>query len=175
MIEKLESIEQTYDQLTREMSDPEVISETARYTRVAKQHRELEPVVARYRALRKLEADLEGAREILQTSADAEMREMAEAELSELETKRDAIESELKLLLVPRDPNDEKNVILEVRAGTGGEEACLFAAEILRMYSRYAERQRSISGSIRRICGSIPSARRDPAASRLTRPTRLSV
>ena len=141
MFEKLESIERTYEELTQQMTDPAVISDQSRYTKVTRQHRELEPVVEKYRALRKLDADIAGAREILRDTTDAEMRELAEIELAELEEKRTATEAELKVLLLPKDPNDEKNVILEVRAGTGGEEACLFAAEILRMYARYAERQ----------------------------------
>jgi len=141
MFEKLETIEKTYEDLTQQMTDLTVISDQSRYTKVTKQHRELEPVVEKYRALRKLDEDLAGAREILRETADAEMRELAEVELADLEAKRAQVESELKFLLLPKDPNDEKNVILEVRAGTGGEEACLFAAEILRMYARYAERQ----------------------------------
>jgi peptide chain release factor 1 len=141
MFEKLESIERTYEELTEQMTDPAVISDQSRYTKVAKQHRELEPVVEKYRALRKLDEGIAGAREILRETVEAEMRELAEIELAELEEKRAATEAELKVLLLPKDPNDEKNVILEVRAGTGGEEACLFAAEIMRMYARYAERQ----------------------------------
>jgi peptide chain release factor 1 len=141
MFEKLESIEKTYEELNQQMTDPAVISDQTVYTKVTRQHRELEAVVERYRALKKLEADLEGAREILAESKDEEMREMAELELTELEERKLQAEADLKILLLPKDPNDEKNVILEVRAGTGGEEACLFAAEILRMYSRYSERQ----------------------------------
>jgi peptide chain release factor 1 len=141
MFERLQSIEQTYDDLTRQMTDPAVISDQSLYTKVTRQHRELEPLVEKHRALKKLEGDIEGAREILRDTTDEEMRQMAELELAELEEKREVVESELKLLLLPSDPNDEKNVILEIRAGTGGEEACLFAAEILRMYARYAERQ----------------------------------
>jgi peptide chain release factor 1 len=141
MFEKLESIEKTYEELSLQMTDPSVISDMTLYTKVTKQHRELEPVVERYRALKKLESDIAGAREILSETADAEMREMAELELTDLEVQREQAEADLKILLLPKDPNDEKNVILEVRAGTGGEEACLFAAEILRMYSRYSEKQ----------------------------------
>jgi len=141
MFEKLESIERTYEELTQQMTDSAIIADQSRYTKVTRQHRELEPVVEKYRALRKLDGDIAGAREILRETADAEMRELAEVELADLEEKRTAAEAELKVLLLPKDPNDEKNVILEVRAGTGGEEACLFAAEIMRMYARYAERQ----------------------------------
>jgi len=141
MFEKLEAIEKTYEDLNEQMTDNEVISDQSRYTKVAKQHRELEPIVMKFRQLKKLENNIEGNREILRDSDDAEMRELAEMELPDLEASRDKAEEELKILLLPKDPNDEKNVIFEVRAGTGGEEACLFAAEVLRMYARYAERQ----------------------------------
>jgi len=141
MFDKLEAIEKTYEELTQQMTDPAVIGDQARYTKVVRQHRELEPVVEKYRELRKLDHDIDGAREILRETNDEEMRELASAELPELEEKRAKVEEDLKILLLPKDPNDEKNVIFEVRAGTGGEEACLFAAEILRMYARYAEKQ----------------------------------
>src|SRR5215510_10953341 len=141
MFEKLEAIERTYEELTQQMTDPAVISDQARYAKVAKQSRELEPVVEKFRELRKLDRDIAGAKELMRDAEDEEMREMAAAELPELEGRRDGVENELKVLLLPKDPNDEKNVIFEVRAGTGGEEACLFAAEILRMYARYAERR----------------------------------
>src|SRR5262249_9798317 len=132
MFEKLESIERTYEELTQQMTDPAVIGDQARYTKVTKQHRELEPVVEKFRELRKLDSDIAGAKELMRDADDEEMREMAAAELPELEERRAAVENDLKILLLPKDPNDEKNVIFEVRAGTGGEEACLFAAEILR-------------------------------------------
>jgi peptide chain release factor 1 len=141
MFEKLEAIEKTYEELTQQMTDPAVISDQARYTKVAKQSRELEPVVEKFRELRKLDSDMAGAKELMREAEDEEMREMAAVELPELEERRAGVENELKVLLLPKDPNDEKNVIFEVRAGTGGEEACLFAAEILRMYARYAERR----------------------------------
>jgi peptide chain release factor 1 len=141
MLEKLEAIEKTYEELTQQMIDPSVIGDQGRYSKAARHHRELEPVVEKYRELRKLDTDITGTREILRDVNDEEMRQLAALELPELEEKRTQVENELKILLLPKDPNDEKNVILEVRAGTGGEEACLFAAEILRMYARYAERQ----------------------------------
>src|SRR5262247_1938635 len=140
MFEKLEAIERTYEELTQQMTDPAVIGDQARYAKVAKQSRELEPVVEKCRELRKLDRDIAGAKELMRDAEDEEMREMAAAELPELEGRRDGVEKELKVLLLPKDPNDEKNVIFEVRAGTGGEEACLFAAEILRMYARFAEK-----------------------------------
>ena len=141
MFDKLEAIENTYEELTRQMTDNDVISDQSRYTKVAKQHRDLEPIVEKFREMKKLDRDITGARELLAETADAEMRELAELELAENEEKREQVEEELKVLLLPKDPNDEKNVIFEVRAGTGGEEACLFAAEVMRMYARYAERQ----------------------------------
>jgi peptide chain release factor 1 len=106
-----------------------------------KQHRSLGEVVAKYREVKKMNEELEGAREILSVSDDAEMREMAQLEIDEIEENLAKADEQLKFLLIPKDPNDEKNVILEIRAGTGGDEATLFAAEILRMYARYAERQ----------------------------------
>ncbi len=141
MFEKLEAIEKTYEDLTQQMTDNEIISDQTRYTKIARQHRELEAIVGKFREMKKLDSDIAGNREILREMDDAEMRELAEAELPELEANRERVEEELKVLLLPKDPNDEKNVILEIRAGTGGEEACLFAAEVLRMYARYAERQ----------------------------------
>ena len=141
MFDKLEAIEKNYEELTQQMTDPSVIADQSRYTKIARQHRELEPVVEKFRKLRKLDGDIAGAKELMRDAEDEEMRELAAAELPELEARRAAVESELKILLLPKDPNDAKNVIFEVRAGTGGEEACLFAAEILRMYARYAERR----------------------------------
>lgn len=141
MLEKLAEIERTYEDLTQQMTDPALIADMSRYTKIARQQRELEPIVEQYRALRKMEDDLAGARQILNESNEPEMRELAELELAELEEKLPLAQEALKVALLPKDPNDEKNVILEVRAGTGGEEACLFAAEVLRMYARYAERQ----------------------------------
>jgi peptide chain release factor 1 len=140
MLEKLEQIESRYEELTNELSSPELLSDQVAYTKATKQHRTLGEIVEKYRGWKSLKAELAGARELLDT-ADEELREMARAEVETLEAKLNAVAEELKLLLVPSDPNDEKNVILEIRAGTGGDEATLFAAEMLRMYSRYAERQ----------------------------------
>ena len=141
MFEKLEALEKTYEDLNTQMTDNEIISDQTRYTKIAKQHRELEAIVMKFREMKKLDSDIAGNKEILRDMDDAEMRELAEMELPGLEARRIKAEEELKVLLLPKDPNDEKNVIFEVRAGTGGEEACLFAAEVLRMYARYAERQ----------------------------------
>jgi peptide chain release factor 1 len=141
MLHKLEQIVQRYEDLTQELSSPELLSNPSAYAKAAKQHRTLGEVVQKYQAWKGLKNELAGARELFDTSDDDEMREMARLELETLQTKLDAADKELKLLLIPSDPNDEKNVILEIRAGTGGDEATLFAAEMVRMYSRYAERQ----------------------------------
>ncbi|HEY0727301.1 MAG TPA: peptide chain release factor 1 [Pyrinomonadaceae bacterium] len=142
MLDKLEQIVARFDELTAELSSPELLSNPSAYAKAAKQHRSLEEVVQKYQAWKGLKAELSGARELYDTSDDDEMREMARLELDTLQARLEENERELKLLLVPSDPNDEKNVILEIRAGTGGDEATLFAAEMVRMYSRYAERQR---------------------------------
>jgi len=137
---KLEQTESRYEELSRQMSDPGVINDTERYRKAAKTHRELEDLVNRYRGWKRTRQDLDGARAMLQ-DADEELRAMAAEEVARLEPQLEAIEQELKILLLPRDPNDEKNVVLEIRAGTGGDEATLFAAEVFRMYTRYAESQ----------------------------------
>jgi peptide chain release factor 1 len=142
MLDKLEQIETRYEQLTEELSSPELLANPSEYGKAAKQHRALGEVVQKYQSLKSLRAELAGARELFDTSDDDEMREMARLELESLHLKLEQTESELKVLLIPSDPKDEKNVILEIRAGTGGDEATLFAAEMLRMYGRYAEKQR---------------------------------
>ena len=142
MLDKLEQIETRYEELTNELSSPELLANPSAYAKAAKQHRSLGDVVQKYQALKSLKAELAGARELFDTSEDDEMRELAKLELESLQTRLEETEKELKILLVPSDPNDEKNVILEIRAGTGGDEATLFAAEMLRMYARYAEKQR---------------------------------
>ena len=142
MLDKLEQIEVRYNELTDQLSSAELLANPSDYGKVAKQHRSLGEVVEKYQALKSLKTELTEARELFETSDDEEMREMARQELENLQSRLGQTEDELKILLIPTDPNDEKNVILEIRAGTGGDEATLFAAEMLRMYSRYAERQR---------------------------------
>jgi peptide chain release factor 1 len=142
MFDKLDSIEEKYEELTRQLSDHETLADQQKYARVAKQHRDLEEVVAKYRQYKALDLGIRETKGMLDTEDDAEMMALARTELAELEQRRDAVEADLKLALLPKDPNDEKNVILEIRAGTGGDEATLFAAEIMRMYTRYAERQK---------------------------------
>lgn len=141
MFEKLEQIEKSYEELTAQISSPEFMSDMSAYAKAMKQHRVLGEIVDKYREVRKMQEDLEGSRDLAAQADDDEMREMANLEIQSIEEKLPGAEEELKLLLLPKDPNDEKNVILEIRAGTGGDEATLFAGEILRMYARYAERQ----------------------------------
>ncbi|MEP6703276.1 MAG: peptide chain release factor 1 [Acidobacteriota bacterium] len=141
MFEKLAQIEKSYEELTEQISQPEFMSDMSMYAKLMKQHRSLGEIVEKYREVRRMQEELVGAKEMADAADDEEMRELALLEASEIETKLPAAEEDLKVLLLPRDPNDEKNVILEIRAGTGGDEATLFAAEVLRMYARYAERQ----------------------------------
>ncbi|MBA2503204.1 MAG: peptide chain release factor 1 [Pyrinomonadaceae bacterium] len=142
MLDRLEQIETRYEELTAALSSPELLSDQAAYTKTAKQHRGFGEIVSKYRELKSLKGEIAGAQELLDLSDDEEMRELASLELESLQARREECEGTLRLLLLPRDPNDEKNIVLEIRAGTGGDEATLFAAEMLRMYSRYAERQR---------------------------------
>ncbi len=139
MLEKLEAIESRYDQLATTLADPTVQSDRTQYLTNAKALAEIEPLVNAFRQYKAVSSELTEAQELLK---DPEMREVAEEEVRALEKKRDDLLSGMKLLLLPKDPNDEKNVMLEIRAGTGGDEAALFAAELFRMYTRYAERQR---------------------------------
>jgi len=141
MFERLEQIEARYEELTRALASPEVIQDSAKYQKTAKAHSEIAPVVDKYREYKDLKRGIADSRALVVHEKDAEMRAYAQEELDTLEARVRAVEEELKILLLPKDPNDEKNVILEIRAGTGGDEATLFAAELFRMYTRYAETQ----------------------------------
>jgi peptide chain release factor 1 len=141
MFDKLTAVEGQYEDLMTRLGTAEVQSDPAEYRKAAKQLADLEPLVQKYRQYRAVQKDIEGAEELVRGS-DAEMRALAQEELASLEQTREGLLGELRLLLVPKDPNDEKNVLLEIRAGTGGDEAALFAADLFRMYSRFAERQR---------------------------------
>src|SRR5215208_1686866 len=140
MLDKLIAIERRYTELASLLAEPAVQSDQAEYRKLARALAEIEPIVERFREYNGVLAEIEQAQELVRSS-DAEMRALAQEELTSLQSRRDAQLQELKLLLVPKDPNDEKNVLLEIRAGTGGDEAALFAGELFRMYSRYAERQ----------------------------------
>src|SRR3954468_8408699 len=138
--QKLDQIEKRFESLTAQMADPAVIADSDQYRKVTKAQSELSEVVGKYREWKRASDSLAQARGMLQEK-DSDLRAMAEQEVLELEPRVTEIEEELKILLLPKDPNDEKNVVLEIRAGTGGDEATLFAAEVFRMYARYAESQ----------------------------------
>jgi peptide chain release factor 1 len=143
MFEKLNEIERRYDELQRKIGDPEIAGDVARYREAMKAIAEIEDVVIKYRAWKTVSRRLGETRQMLQElRSDDDLRELAELDLAELEEQEPALERELQILLQPKDPNDEKNVFVEIRAGTGGDEASLFAAEIMRMYIRYAEKRR---------------------------------
>jgi peptide chain release factor 1 len=137
--ERLDQLGARYDELTRELSTSEVVSDTSHFQKVAKQHAELEQIVEKHREFKQIEKDLAGAHQMIGEAEDSEMKQLAYDEEKQLVARKEIVERELKLLLLPKDPNDEKSVIVEIRAGTGGDEAALFAAELFRMYSRYAE------------------------------------
>src|ERR1700726_1455350 len=139
LFEKLDNIESRYEELTQQLSSPEVHNDSARFQKLAKTHAEMAEMVAKYREWKEIERGLQGAKQLLVETDEAEMKQMAHDEEHALEARREIVERELKLLLLPKDPNDEKSVIVEIRAGTGGDEAALFAGELFRMYSRYAE------------------------------------
>lgn len=142
MYDKLDFIQSKYEELSLKVSDPAIIADQAVWQRYAKEIGEMEPIVQKYVEYKKVVEGIREAKEILSdNSADNDMRELAKMELSDLEGEDEKISEELKILLLPKDPNDQKNVILEIRAGTGGEEAALFGADLLRMYTRYAERR----------------------------------
>ncbi len=140
MFDKLTSVERRYDELVQMLGTAEVQSDQGEFRKHAKEASEIEPIVERFREYKTIVRDLTETEE-LAASADADMRELAQQEVKSLTAKRDSLLGELKILLVPKDPNDERNVVLEIRAGTGGDEAALFGGELFRMYSKYAERQ----------------------------------
>lgn len=141
VLEKLAAMESRYEKLTEELSKPEVISNQAEFQKLAKTHAEMTTIIETFRRYKKLEEELQEARELLKDSLEPDFRAMVEEERKSLEEQRAALEQELKRLLLPKDPNDDKNVIVEIRAGAGGEEAALFAGDLFRMYNRYAERR----------------------------------
>lgn len=141
-LDKLAEIERKYEELTAQLSSPEVLADNSRYQKIAKALADISEVVEKYRQWKAIDKSMSGAKELLaDASTDEEMKALAHEELAEMEQQRVRVEEEIKVLMLPRDPNDEKNVVLEIRAGTGGDEATLFADEVFRMYSRYAESQ----------------------------------
>jgi peptide chain release factor 1 len=141
MFDRLDQLEARYEELGLQLSDPKIVNDQENYRKVAKQHRDMEPTVEKFREYRKFRNAIADAKAML-TESDADMREMAQVELSELEPKLTTTEEELKVLLLPKDPNDDKNIVLELRAGTGGDEASLFVSEVFRMYLRFAEQHK---------------------------------
>ncbi|HKD14953.1 MAG TPA: peptide chain release factor 1 [Candidatus Angelobacter sp.] len=142
MFERLNQIEAKYEELTKALASPEVIGDSSKYQKTAKAHSDLTEIVEKYREYKDLQRGIQESKAIIADESDAELREYAQEELTRLEERMARVGEELKMLLIPKDPNDEKNIVLEIRAGTGGDEATLFAAEMFRMYTRYAEGQR---------------------------------
>jgi len=142
MFERLDQTELRYEELNRALSSPDITNDSAKYQKTAKAHAEIAPIVEKYREYKDLTRGIAESKAMLAEETDAEMKAYAEEELAKLEPRVTTVEEELKVLLLPKDPNDEKNVVLEIRAGTGGDEATLFVAEVFRMYNRYAETQK---------------------------------
>ncbi|MDI7248008.1 MAG: peptide chain release factor 1 [Bacillota bacterium] len=153
MLDRLDALEQRYEDLEAMLADPEVVADQERFQKSAKAHASLEEIVTKYRRYKKTRAEMQEAREMMGSGADAELSEFLQSELERLKAEEARLERDLKILLLPRDPNDEKDVIMEIRAGTGGEEAALFAADLFRMYSRYAEQH----GWLTEIMNSSPT------------------
>src|SRR3984893_3769227 len=139
--EKLDQLGTRYDELTQQLSTQELVSDSSRFQKVAKQHAELTEIVAKHREYKQIEKDLAGAHQMFLEADDQEMKQLAHDEEKQLIARKENVERELKLLLLPKDPLDEKSVIVEIRAGTGGDEAGIFAGDLYRMYSRFAETQ----------------------------------
>ena len=142
MFDKLKSVEIRYDDLNELLSDAKIIAQQSKYQKYAKEQSDLTPIVKRFKDLKKIVQQLEDSKKILEEEKDPEMLEMAEEDLAQVTIEKQKAESDLKLLLLPKDPRDERNVIVEIRAGTGGEEAALFSTDLFRMYSRYAEEKK---------------------------------
>ncbi|MGL5926633.1 peptide chain release factor 1 [Chroococcidiopsis sp.] len=143
LLNKLKSVEQTYNELTRRLADPDIATDPVEMQRVAKARSSFEEVVNTYETWKNAQEELKGARQVLKEAAgDPELQEMAALEVQELEAQLEQLETRLKILLLPRDPNDDKNIMLEIRAGTGGDEASIWAGDLIRMYSRYADTQK---------------------------------
>ena len=139
IIDKLEDIKTKWETLGEQLNDPEIIGDMKRFVKVNKDYKELEPIVVAFKEYKNLLANIEEAREILKNEKDDEMREMAQEELSEAEQRRETIEEEIRVMLIPKDPTDDKNAVMEIRAGSGGDEASIFAGDLYRMYIRYCE------------------------------------
>ncbi|MFM2312669.1 MAG: hypothetical protein RLZZ04_1945 [Cyanobacteriota bacterium] len=141
LLDKLKSVEQTFQELTHRLADPDIATNPDELQKIAKARSSLEETVITYQKWQETKEELAGAKEIFKEAIDPEMKEMASLEASELESQLEQLEARLKILLLPSDPNDDKNIMLEIRAGTGGDEASIWAGDLVRMYSRYAETQ----------------------------------
>lgn len=141
MIEKLEEINHRFEEVGQLIVQPDAMSDMNKYSKLSKEYKDLEKIVIKYKAYKNILDNIASAKEVLDTEKDEEFREMAKMELEELQPQQESMEEEMKQLLIPKDPNDSKNSILEIRAGTGGDEAAIFAGDLFRMYQRYAEKQ----------------------------------
>ena len=141
MLDQLEAIKERFEEVGQQLTMPEVVSDMSKFKKISKEYKDLEKIVIQYKVYKNILSNLDGAKEILATEKDEEMRELAKAELEELQPQKEEAEAVLKEMLIPKDPNDGKNVILEIRAGTGGDEASIFAGDLFRMYQRYIEKQ----------------------------------
>lgn len=141
MIEQLEGIKERFQEVTQQISMPEVVSDMTKFTRISKEYKDLEKIVNQYEAYKEVLSNIKGAKELISEEKDEELRDMAKMELDELEPQQEEMEEILKEMLIPKDPRDEKNAILEIRAGAGGDEASIFAGDMFRMYQRFIEKQ----------------------------------
>ncbi|MGN1046510.1 MAG: PCRF domain-containing protein, partial [Candidatus Cryptobacteroides sp.] len=141
LLEKVLGLQDKYEALQQQLSDPEVMSDMKKYVQLNKEYKELSPIIEAGNQYKKLVGDYEAAKEILNTEKDEELREMAKEEIAKIEPRLPQMEQDIKLLLIPADPQDSKNAILEIRGGTGGDEAAIFAGDLFRMYSKYFERR----------------------------------
>lgn len=142
MLEKLDFLSSKYQELNEKIADPDIIADQAQWQKLMKEHAHIEPIINRYNEYKKTLEGIDESKEMLSDKGiDKDFEEMCKAELEELAQRKAALEDELKVLLLPKDPNDDKNVIVEIRAGAGGSEAALFAGDLFRMFTRYAERQ----------------------------------
>lgn len=142
MFGRLEEMEQKYEEISKKLSDPQIVNNQTEFRKMMKEHSDMNPIVEKYRELKKTQETIDDALSILNENNDEELKQMAKEDLSENRNKLETLQSELKILLLPKDPNDDKNVIMEIRGGAGGDEAALFAGDLFRMYCRYAERHR---------------------------------
>ncbi len=142
MLQKLEEVEKEFNKLSKQLEDPEIFKNIEKFQKISKEHSDLKPIVEKFKEYKKVLNNIEENHYMLKHEKDNEIKELAKTDLEELEVKKEQLEKDLKFMLLPKDPNDNKNVILEIRAGTGGEEAALFAADLFRMYLRYSERKK---------------------------------